>query len=77
MSEWQPIDTAPKHDGCYVDLWLPRLSGEYGRIPDCKWLGNERQPGWYADSDCGAYYVGERATHWMYRPEIPDLEVRP
>lgn len=69
---WQPIESAPKFDGCYVDLWFPqRIAGEYGRIPDCKWLGNERQPGWYAECDDGAYYVGDRATHWMRRPESP------
>lgn len=71
---WKPIKTAPR-EGCYVDLWIPSMSCGYGRIPDCKWLDNERQPGWYAEYDDGyydgAYYVGDSATHWMHRPEPP------
>jgi hypothetical protein len=73
QTQWQLIDTAPKFDGCYVDLWFPKMSGEYGRVPDCRWLANERLPGWYAECDEGAYYVGDHATHWMYRPESPAL----
>lgn len=71
---WQPIETAPKRNRVYVDLYFPqREAGEYGRVPDCQYLPNETTPGWYAwNEEADAfYYIGDRATHWMYRPESP------
>jgi hypothetical protein len=75
---WQPIETAPKHNRVYVDLYFPqREAGEYGRVPDCQYLANETTPGWYAWNE-GAdalYYIGDGATHWMFRPASPAVEV--
>ena len=56
MSEWQPIETAPK-DGKLILLWVP--GKEYGLM---KWEGiwDDRLHG------CRG------PTHWMPLPEPPD-----
>lgn len=64
MSEWQPIETAPK-DGTVVLVW-----GTHNRCP-----GNPRHPyparwsnGWWlAEGNAGIDY----GTHWMPLPEPP------
>lgn len=65
MSEWQPIDTAPK-DGTPVLLW-----------PGAEIWAGQTTPavGWWAEyfgwicSSAGA--SGEVATHWMPLPTPP------
>lgn len=73
---WQPIETAPKIEGRYIDLWFPqRIAGEYGRVPDCLWIAKTTVPGWYADCEHldEIYYLGDGATHWRDRPEFPPI----
>lgn len=68
MSNWQPIDTAPK-TGQMIDLWCtgPGKDGpnEQYRIPDAFWLDGA----WWSHS------LGElkrsHPTHWMFRPKSP------
>lgn len=55
MSEWRPIETAPK-DGTVIDLWVP----EFGR------LTNE----WFDPEDDSWTFPGQ-PTHWMPIPEPP------
>lgn len=53
MSEWQPIETAPK-DGTRIDLWMVDKSGSEYREPEAYWVSAGAQPhltkrdGWYA-----------------------------
>jgi hypothetical protein len=75
MSEWKPIETAPR-DGTEVDLWCPNyVSARYGdgaRMADCWW---ERDR-WVRFSNIFAldeepYADIHGATHWMPLPEPP------
>lgn len=57
MSEWQPIETAPR-DGTRVDLWLVDESGEGWREAGAYWVADEKldhynsrsgsRDGWFA-----------------------------
>lgn len=67
MSEWQPIETAPK-DGTIIDLWVVELDCDDSgfRFADAYWL----EGAWVDDFE----EVDEaacRITHWMPRPEPP------
>jgi hypothetical protein len=76
MSEWQPIDTAPK-DGTLVDLFA---GGE--RRCHCAWvdysepLGSDPEDGeWlqqYAEHITSWFKVHETPTHWMPIPKGPE-----
>ena len=60
MSEWQPIETAPK-DGTYVLLYEPRNDDhdyEIGFFECSEWFGPDH-----------IYTID--ATHWMPLPEPP------
>lgn len=59
MSEWQPIETAPK--GAPVLVWIE--SGHYRRC--C--IARNTPSGWHTDLTWNAY----RVTHWMPLPEPP------
>jgi hypothetical protein len=73
MSEWQPIETAPKDGTPHLrGLWVKRISqGEFwdmwdmdvGHIDDCGDFLNlyGEELGWEADD----------YTHWMPLPEPP------
>jgi len=69
MSEWQPIETAPK-DGTRVILWLkdecfPALAAWIMFCPD------DEEPGWYV-FEMGQYGDDfNEITHWMPLPEPP------
>ncbi len=77
MSNWQPIESAPK-DGSFVDLWVfchdpawsPEHSGiEHGnRLVDCRWLEDSwHQYGekcWFEDGSSGAQHY--TVSHWMH-----------
>lgn len=62
MSEWQPIETAPK-DGTLILLWA-FLDWKDDLVPVC---------GWYAQSAemwlCHSAWLNP--THWMPLPEPP------
>jgi hypothetical protein len=69
MSEWQPIETAPK------DATTVRVLTRDGREVDAHWacdLSGSEQPafvGWF--EDLGSYYGGITPTHWQPLPAPP------
>jgi hypothetical protein len=71
MSDWRPIETAPK-DGTWVDLWCIDKHGEGWRVVNCHWTlkGPDLQAG-----DWAGPFVGINAPHraiaWMPLPEPP------
>lgn len=79
MSEWQPIETAPK-DGMAVLLFWPSraMFGKCGVFPGA-WTDDQHatkpKPGWFSH-ELAAFW-GRRAvregqpTHWMPLPEPP------
>ena len=72
MTEWQPIETAPK-DGTVVDLWLSYGDGTGRRAPNGFWQnepfghdgakGFDLPCGWAAENE--TYDGGE---HWLADP---------
>ena len=73
MSEWQPIETAPK-DGTSVDLWVvPRgFSAGGGRVCDAWFFDGQ----WWVYAEDGdeqnrGKIPNEIVTHWMPPPEPP------
>lgn len=84
MSDWQPIETAPK-DGTKIDLLFPEPRG---RTINCLWLQDRwtgPNGGWFWRSatwdDFGEllpehewnvnHYPHMQPTHWMPLPEPP------
>jgi hypothetical protein len=72
MSEWRPLETAPR-DGSRLDVWT-----ENGiRYIDVFWhQGPEFPRGAFVfyDSQLRDYIDVDDATHWMPPPAPPDLE---
>jgi hypothetical protein len=66
VSDWQPIETAPK-DGTEILAYSPR---DYAGIFKTAWRPTDC-PGWGSIDSCCAYYVDMEATHWMPLPEPP------
>jgi hypothetical protein len=74
MSEWQPIETAPK-DGSWIILWAKDHLEHFGDYPDksleywvARWSNNAWR--WYNQDDevvCNDYEM----THWMPLPDPP------
>lgn len=73
MSEWQPIETAPKDGG-----WVLLMGGRIG----FQWDGDTKPPlvcgqfvnnagWWFAFYDSGWLGEYENPTHWMPLPEPP------
>ena len=61
MSEWQPIETAPKEEGVSILVW-----DAYFRKPVVvKLISDNWWPGY------GAEYRPKEVTHWMPLPEPP------
>jgi hypothetical protein len=74
MSDWQPIETAPK-DGTRVDLWAKTWIAsqdrfEYQRFPNCWWIkgGDFGGRSYWVDLDKHWY-----PTHWMLLPAPPPV----
>lgn len=74
MSEWQPIESAPR-DGTEIQLWA---KGEW--FPNAHWCRSKL--GWYEEywdahwcsySESGIY----NATHWMPLPTPPSFTSTP
>lgn len=67
MSDWLPIETAPK-DGTTIDLWTKYLQ----RVADAKWM-NGRWVVWgtngFESPDWEAVFP--EPTHWMPLPNPP------
>jgi hypothetical protein len=87
VSEWQPIETAPK-DGTTVLLWQPaKVSAwckEGGYLHLSRWYvhyengapSKYREPEWYQNDMSGGFggYCGPLTpTHWMPMPPPPAL----
>ena len=74
MSEWQPIETAPK-DGTWVLLYSPDNEPS---VATCCWesLNYNWAPQWVWGSKQRADFRGGfyGATHWMPLPEPPRLD---
>lgn len=72
MSEWQPIENAPKYCDP-IDIW-----GKHGRTPDCTHgkptyqdgIGWIYQSGY--DSDGPVFELVVKPTHWMPLPKAPE-----
>jgi hypothetical protein len=65
MSEWQPIETAPKHGG-NIMLWCVDLVGGNGRVATGSWRDSYGGSWW----DYHMEYM-LNPTHWMPLPEPP------
>ena len=82
MSEWQPIETAPR-DGTHIDLWaggsrVPNAfyHDDWGWTVWVRWVRNKRQA---SGPPTGSHrYTGvESPTHWQPLPEPPtDLNLK-
>ena len=82
MSEWQPIETAPK-DGSYVLVFIPEsiqsTAAPKPLIEMARWV-TESWDHWEPDGrdkmfrvseDCSHWSNYEPATHWMPLPDPP------
>ncbi len=72
MSNWQPIETAPK-DGCSI---LVIENDEINIVSWDQWDSYKRCPkGWCVkgswQDEQGGYETVDRPTHWMPMPNIP------
>ncbi len=72
MTDWQPIETAPK-DGTRIDLWAETVFPGYNgkRFINCRWGKN---PGPFEDSkwlNLPHNPLNWAPTHWMLLPEPP------
>lgn len=72
MSEWQPIETAPK-DGTFI---LVYACAPIPRVALAAWQGRGQRAGWYGVDDCGltfdAVRHGDLIPRWMYLPGFPE-----
>lgn len=74
MSEWQPIETAPK-DGTPVDLWIQIYETRGYRATGCEYRDSEWQhyslPEFGHSIELCHVDWQHLATHWMPMPEPP------
>jgi len=77
MSDWQPIETAPK-DGTYVMVWPPTYSGAVScAVWDWQTDHKRPRPFWQRlDTDSAWTSRNHPPTHWMPVPEGPE-EAKP
>lgn len=67
MSEWKPIDTAPKARGTRIIGWCKFPAGQEVRII-------ENSPAYMSDPEAvlwEAYGCPQDVTHWMPLPDAP------
>jgi hypothetical protein len=84
VSEWQPIETAPR-DGTPFLAFNP-LVGVYHTAYTTRWTGEPNEEG-YEGFPCGFWHSGGRCypfgkwdcvpSHWMPLPEPPPWEPTP
>ncbi len=70
MSEWQPIESAPK-DGTRIIAYMPKHAGD---IEILLWVSDDKGAGWaYWDNGYGEFSPteGDDPTHWMPCPPLP------
>jgi hypothetical protein len=69
MSDWQPIETAPK-DGTFVMLWV---GGDYPAHCARFEIWKDGSAGWVASNHGGVWTCVQfgTATHWMPLPAPP------
>lgn len=72
MSDWQPIDTAPK-DGSWVLLWLP---SPRSYLVKARWLDSEEYVDdiwheWQQQGGDRVRCILPGPTHWMPLPKPP------
>lgn len=63
MTDWQPIETAPK-DGELL-AWVRTAAG--GRVATIEWCGGQ----WVESYDLAGWMPKYGPTHWMPLPEPP------
>lgn len=82
MSEWQPIETAPR-DGSMFLCWVSAVrygetdegqqyAQDVSQVDFCEWRTQVDIPdcGWF-DAFCGQIGDQQGVTHWMPLPEAP------
>ena len=70
MSEWMPIETAPK-DGTPIDIWIPSIGGQ--RLTNMRRVELSKNNVFYDPVESGLCAVRD-ATHWMPLPPPPKTE---
>ena len=82
MTEWQPIETAPR-DGTDILLMSNDAPGLPGGVADKCWAGNTAVAGWWGDERDGGQWICYMSmvqdpelhfepTHWMPLPAPPN-----
>ncbi len=71
MSEWQPIETAPRDGGEFLAYDPVSRKFDVCRMKDwCGWTCVPTQLDNYEGAEDGCF-EGDMATHWMPLPEPP------
>lgn len=74
MSEWQPIETAPR-DGQYVDLWLHGGELQDGvRVTGCEFDAVRDEWIFFRDGKAQAVAQYCVISHWMQIPPPPSKD---
>jgi hypothetical protein len=69
VSEWQPIETAPR-DGTNMDVWCPEDTEEGGyRVADAYWSTPLQK--WQKVGAANGVTWAHEPTRWMPLPEPP------
>lgn len=67
MTDWRPIETAPK-DETEILVCDARIYGGFYQVVFCS------QPGWHWQTSDGPVFHPSAFTHWMPLPEPPSAE---
>ncbi len=74
MSEWQPIETAPKNFKCILVFEPGARYGSLQEEPDEIRIAYWKREGFVRQDDDHLYV---NATHWMPLPDMPDVRTAP